>query len=124
LNWSKKKNESKGIIRVEPHGIALAMSDSPDETVAMIAWPAIESVAAFKRDVFAYDLICLAITKSDGLTHEVNEQMIGWDKLIAALPQNLPSFPAFEDWFHRVAIPAFKTNWTVLCQRSGPGVKT
>lgn len=44
--------------------------------------------------------------------------MNGWDDLVQALPVYLPGCKAWADWWHPVAVPAFKPNVTMIFKRS------
>jgi hypothetical protein len=102
-------------IRCDEYGFAViqARAESP---VALLNWSAVKIILAYKRDVFAHDLICLAFEPSDG-TIEVNEEMHGWSQLVEALPSVLPGTPPFSDWWGRVAQPPFVTCATTLFQQ-------
>lgn len=71
-------------------------------------WADVKEVFAFKRDIFSVDLICIGFRTSDeGHYFEIDEQMPGYDSVVAALPQ---AFPGFDDnWWCKVAYPPFKT---------------
>ncbi|MBN8457944.1 MAG: hypothetical protein J0M04_08900 [Verrucomicrobia bacterium] len=75
-----------------------------------IAWDNVIEIKAFKRDMFTYDLICLAIVPDDGLLIEIDEEDSNWESLVAAIPANLPGAVRWGDWFTEVAFPAFATN--------------
>jgi hypothetical protein len=78
-----------------------------------IQWCDVTKVCAFKRDLFASDLICLGIETSTA-TLELDEDMDGWDALVTARPTYLYGIPAVSEWWERVAKPAFATNMTIL----------
>ena len=84
-----------------------------------IEWQAVVSIFAFKRDLFAVDLICLCVNMNDDTAVEVAEDMKGWEALAMKLPEYLPGCKKFEQWFEAVAIPAFKPNVTEIYQRVG-----
>lgn len=83
----------------------------------MACWADVFHVVAFKRDLFSVDLICLEIQDRVNSSIEVDEQMEGWKELVASLPDYLPGFPKFEEWFSRVALPPFETRPTELYRR-------
>jgi len=88
-----------------------------DRGEIVIAWQDAVRVEAFKRDLFAVDLICLWILLKDNKAIEINEEMEGFDSLAGKLPEYLPGCQEFEEWFQVVAFPAFKENNTVIYQR-------
>ena len=94
----------------------LSMTNERGEIV--VAWQDTARVKAFKRDLYAVDLICLAILLKDNKAVEINEEMGGWESLIEKLPEYLPGCQKFEEWFTAVAYPAFKPNITVIYQRN------
>lgn len=83
----------------------------------MIAWKDTVRVEAFKRDLYAVDLICLLVLLKDNKAIEINEEMEGFESLAGKLPEYLPGCQEFEEWFQVVAFPAFKENNTVIYQR-------
>jgi hypothetical protein len=84
---------------------------------SQLQWSEVEEVHAYKRDLFATDLICLAFKKSGTEEYyEVHEEMAGYHDLLEVLPSRLPEFRS--EWFPAVAFPAFKTNHQVVWKRS------
>jgi hypothetical protein len=84
--------------------------------VSTLRWDDVNAVIAYKRDIFAFDLICLGFGTANG-SIEVNEQMHGWSHLIEELPLRLPGTPPFSDWWERVAQPPFAPCVTKLFER-------
>ena len=84
----------------------------------VIAWQDVVRVEAFKRDLYAIDLICLAFFFRDDKAMEINEEVDGWESLVSRLPEYLPGCQKFEEWFQVVALPAFKPNNTTIYQRN------
>jgi len=62
-----------------------------------IEWRAVVSIFAFKRDLFAVDLICLCLNLNDDTAVEVAEDMNGWDGLVTKLPEYLVDCRRFEE---------------------------
>jgi hypothetical protein len=85
-------------------------------TRVALEWDEVTSVVAFKRDVFTVDLICLAFNTADRVC-EINEEMIGYKALVKHLPTFLPGCLQHDDWFQRVAFPAFVPNATEIYSR-------
>ena len=92
-----------------------SIEDESGEIV--VAWRDTVLVKAFKRDLYAVDLICLVFLSKDDKAVELNEEMDGWESLVEKLPEYLPGCQKFEEWFSLVAFPAFKTNITPIYQR-------
>jgi hypothetical protein len=102
-------------IRCDESGFAVTQTPATSP-VALLKWNAVKTILAYKRDVYAYDLICVGFITSDG-TIEVNEEMQGWSQLVERLPSVLPGTPPFSDWWERVAQPPFALCMTTLFQR-------
>jgi hypothetical protein len=88
-----------------------------DRGAMLIAWRDTVSIEAFKRDLYTVDLICLTFQLRNKKAVEINEEMDGWESLVATLPEYLPGCQTFEEWFTEVAFPAFKPNVTVIYRR-------
>lgn len=87
-----------------------------DRGEIVIAWRDVVRVEAFKRDLYAVDLICLTVLLRNSKAVEINEEMEGWETLVDKLPEYLPGCQKFEKWFQVVAFPAFKPNNTTIYQ--------
>ena len=85
------------------------------------AWAEVRKVVAFKRDQHIYDCICLGLQDASGSWHGLDEEMVGWDAFMAALPANLPGCVPWESAWKDVALPPFKENGTILFERSAVG---
>lgn len=77
-------------------------------------WQEVASVSAFKRDTYIVDLICVIFELNRQTTIELNEEMPGWSHLVEMIPQYLPGALAQDEWFTKVAFPAFKSCWTKI----------
>ena len=74
-----------------------------------IPWSTILELEVFKRDVFAYDLICLTIKHSGGESVEIDEEDLLWEVFVSSLPDRLDGVRPWSEWFTEVAFPAFET---------------
>ncbi len=82
-----------------------------------LPWSEVEEVHAYKRDLFATDLICLGFKKSGREEyHEIHEERAGYHDLLKVLPSRLPKFAL--DWIFAVAVPAFEANHQIIWKRS------
>lgn len=89
-----------------------------EELQKALVWDEIEEVYAYKRDVFAYDLICIAIVdKTNHIAMEVTEDDKGYRDFIDCLPQYLNGCLSHDEWFWDVVLPAFETNMKYLFRR-------
>ncbi len=83
-----------------------------------IPWESVRRVVAFKRDVYAHDLLCLALELEPQGVVELDESMNGWQELLDSLPEYLPGALSADQWLPRVAFPAFKESPFDVYQRS------
>jgi hypothetical protein len=86
------------------------------EVDELIPWTKIELVAAYKRDVFSYDLICIGLDIS-AFSYETNEEMVCWTAYLKELPKYLPGCLGADDWYEAARLPPFARNWTILYTR-------
>lgn len=107
-----------GTIRYDLCGLrsTLHFREGTESTLA-IEWSEVVEVVVFKRDVFAYDLICMSI-RTPALACVLDEQMDGWEALIDALPDILPGAVEKGVWWERVAFPPFAVSPTILFKRN------
>ena len=82
-------------------------------------WDDIIEITAFKRDLFIVDLISFAIGLSDGSWLKVDEEMPGFKEFEEKLKLMLPGFD--QEWWSRVAFPAFEPRATVIFKRRASG---
>jgi hypothetical protein len=113
-----RKKRSVGAIELVDSGFSLR-EEQEGEVPPIGTWPwsSVNEVKAFKRDLLFVDLICLRFSMADGSSVELNEEMVGFDSLVAAMPSQLSGCPTFEEWWHPVAVPAFSPNERVLYVR-------
>jgi hypothetical protein len=93
------------------------LQGKPVTKIQSVRWSDVSEVCVYKRDVFAYDLICLAFRTNNGDSVELNEQMNGWKSLIDNLLIYIPGCRKSEEWFIDVAFPAFELNLIKIYQR-------
>lgn len=93
--------------------IVTDLRDKTHETVATF-WTDIRRATAFKRDMFTVDCICLQLDRADGTIVEINEDMAGWNRLVEALPKQLPGCKSYSEWYSSVAFPPFTANPTEI----------
>jgi hypothetical protein len=79
---------------------------------ASFRWPDIIEIVAFKRDFFSHDQICIGIRtmSSDGYL-VISEEWKGFKDFTSAIENK---FEVTNDWWSKVAFPAFVENWTRL----------
>ena len=100
------RSASPIVISTTSDAIQLSLSSPAQEK--SIPWNSIRRIVVFKRDVFANDLLCLAIELEPQAVLELDESMNGWRELIEQLPRHLPGALPAEEWLQRAAFPAFE----------------
>jgi hypothetical protein len=101
---------------IVPGELRLFRKDLADKAVAF-TWQEVSRVIAFKRDQWIVDRICLVFELNGTETMEVNEEMEGWTALVNAVPVYLSGALAQEEWWSKVAFPAFQTCLTEIYPR-------
>lgn len=81
-----------------------------------VRWSDVCLIRTYKRDVFAYELVCILFETNSGANVEIDEKMTGFGAIIKRLAKEFPNIPA--DWFDRVAFPPLKANERILWQSS------
>ena len=84
--------------------------------VAQVAWSDIRAIRAYKIDVFAYDVICLAFQVSADHWVEIGEAFIGAGELFEQVSLRFPLADA--DWYQHVMLPVFAQNDALLWRRT------
>ena len=104
-------------IRLSWNAKGFTISDSETEKTVLVHWEKICRAEAFKRDLLAYDEVCVAFDLNGDSAIEINETMDGFTDLMEAAPTYLAGFVAFSDWYMNITTPAFETNLTPLFER-------
>lgn len=105
-----------GVIEIDDNGFSISIPQKKGITKKIISWNHIKEIRAYKRDLFAVDLICLGFHLSDnGNLYEVHEEMLGYKILVKEIESRFEVNP--DDWWIKVAFPAFKTNATIIWQK-------
>ena len=77
-----------------------------------VRWADVRTIRAYKRDFFAYDMICLAFEVRDGKWVQAWESMVDFPLVREKVHELYPNVP--KDWFHEVMHPAFEPNDRIL----------
>jgi hypothetical protein len=122
-NWNTRLTER---VRTARHGLRPATIQCDESRLTVTAfhhdgsisktavkWQEINRVVVYKRDVYAFDLVCMGFTTAEG-TIELNEEMEGWATLVDALPHYLRGTPNRAEWWNKVVQPPFAANPTTL----------
>ena len=117
-NWLKrlaakvlkeKEQEPPPSLEVEQDGFSYIRRDGK----TTVHWSDVKEVFAFKRDLFAVDLICIGFRVSDdGEYWEIDEEMCGYKSIVAAMEKVFAGLDP--DWWEKVAFPPFETNLVTL----------
>jgi hypothetical protein len=106
------ENARNGTISIEATGFTVASPWRKDST-ATVEWAQIEEIRAFKQDLFTTDRICWGFCRpGDDLMVVASEDMVGFKELQRTVESRFGVKE--EDWWRRVAFPAFARNMTVI----------
>jgi hypothetical protein len=90
-----------------------------DESKARLRWSDVREVFAYKMDLVTHDEICIGFrVNADGSHWWVSEEFIGYRELVEELKRRFPGIS--DDWFWKVASPAFVLNRATLWGESWP----
>jgi hypothetical protein len=116
-----KKNESKksfdeiyadlGLFEYSEDGFKITTQDFSKD----IKWTEIHQINAYKKDVYAYDLIVMEIVCGEN-SLTINEETLGWFQLVLKLKEVFDSIP--KDWDMKITQPPFKTNFTTIYNKT------
>jgi hypothetical protein len=99
-------------LEISDQAVSLISSKSGRE-LWRVVWTNVEQIVAFKVDAMVVDHICLGFrTKGESTLHVTDEETPGWEELLGEISRRFEV--PFEDWFRKVAFPAFAENFTVL----------
>ena len=78
----------------------------------------VQRIVAYKDDVFAYDVVCLAFVHASGVCAvQADEEMHGWEEMICSwMPATFPGIAA--DWFQKTMLPPFERCETLVWRRA------
>jgi len=96
-------------IRFTPDGFKVLRDGKLD---FQIEWSELTGIAAFKRDLFTVDEICLAFRTRDLDYLCVSEEAAGYKHLEAEIQRRFPDHDP--QWWQKVAFPPFEYRWTVV----------
>lgn len=80
-----------------------------------VNWAEIEEIQAYKLDLLTTDEVCIdLVLKTSIIT--ITEEIGGWELFVDTLMKQFPSIQ--KDWEHKVTLPPFDTNFTILYKKS------
>ncbi len=124
-NWWKKPASEKRVVARSAFCDAGGVSQfdwlGDEEVQHRVAWDQIETVIAFKVDLYAYDQVeVVLVNERREVLVSVGEDSGSFGAFISDLPKWLRGCKQPEEWWTQAAFPAFKTNETVIFQRCHP----
>ncbi len=106
------EDAKNGTISLQATGFTVVFRRRKDNPAA-VNWDQVEEIRAFKQDLFTVDLICWGFCcRGNDSMVAVNEEMLGFKELQKAVESRFGVKE--EDWFRKVAFPAFAGNMTVI----------
>lgn len=93
-----------------------------ENSIKEINWSEINSMLAYKVDLYSTDLICLEIYYSNYLHFKINEETPGWFLFLENSKKMFPKI--MENWEMNIAIPAFETNLTLIYDNENRDLET
>ena len=102
--------DKKRVIIASQEGVRL--TDAQGKVLWQVPWSAVKEIAAWKDDAWAYDIICFGFRIDERGYYSCDEENEGWDSLQAILKSRFGI--TLEQWFDKVAFPAFAKNYTSL----------
>lgn len=105
-----------GVINIDEEGFSISIPKKKELVEKTVTWESIEEIRAYKRDLLTVDLICWGFCfPGEEYMIEVNEEMVGFKQLVKTAEKRFEINQ--DDWWSKVAYPAFATNMTVIWQR-------
>lgn len=117
--FSRKKPNTKPLpTSVRLDGEAVRVFANAQE-IDSFRWEELEWIRAFKQDCFGVDRIWLMFDKT-GCDEPVciHEEVEGYEALIAEMQRRCAGNGLDEEWWKKVAFPAFRVNHTVVWRQS------
>ena len=116
----RSRRDTSVSVRCDELRISQFVSEGQDAVrTQRLPWDRVAQVVAYRRDLLTIDQICLAIVCDDPEESiEVSEDDDGYKHLIEELPKRPTEFPAPEEWWQKIALPPFETQWTRLYSRN------
>jgi hypothetical protein len=78
-------------------------------------WTQIETIVAYKEDLYTTDMICMNLLTNDNLKYSLNEETKGWFQFVKNSKKNISEIS--KDWDFKIMTPVFETSLTLLYDR-------
>jgi hypothetical protein len=111
LRARRQRLEAGRWLRWQANDMGLRVSHR-DQLVVFLPWDDIAEIVAFKRDLYAFDQICVGFrtTESDEYTC-IEEENPDYERVVKLTQER---FPLQQKWWSAVALPPFETKWTTI----------
>ncbi|ALI98582.1 hypothetical protein [Rufibacter tibetensis] len=86
-----------------------------EEEEMAFSWSELNTIVAYKKDLYTYDVICLDVFTAGGHDLSINEDTPGWHQFIERLNKAFTSID--KGWQSEVSQTAFETKLTLLYDR-------
>jgi hypothetical protein len=106
----KRKLVDNGIFEYTDEGFTISL-----EELRKIKWAQIQTIFAYKVDLFTTDEICIDVICDNNISFRVTEETAGWFVFLERLKEQFPTIE--EDWSINITQPAFATNLTLVYDR-------
>jgi len=110
IDFQKRYNDL-GVFEYLDNGFVVTI----EEDKRALGWSELNTIIAYKKDLYTYDVICLDVFSKDGQSFSINEDTSGWYQFIERLNKTFTSIN--KAWQPEITIPAFKTKLTLLYDR-------
>lgn len=80
-----------------------------------IKWSEVKTMLGYKRDLFAYDSICLDVFCDNDKVFTINEETKGWFQFVVRSKDRFPEID--KTWEITITDPAFETKLTLIYDR-------
>jgi hypothetical protein len=104
----EKIYNDNGIFTYNENGFVIKI----EKTEKNVEWTEIKTLIAYKKDLFAVDIICLDIILENETLFKINEETKGWFKFLEHSKVKLEITD--KTWEMNIAVPAFEPNTTII----------
>ena len=114
-----KRPATRAAVSFDADGVHIVRlrRDGRKEPGPAIRWSDVARAAAYKRNLFTYDLMCVLLARADGSAVEVTEEMDGWTEFLGAMPNRLPGCRPHTKWYFEVMLPPFEARYQEIFVR-------
>lgn len=115
-DFQDEQLDDLGIFTFHKQGFTISFEDEE----RTINWDSIQTIQAYKKDLYTYDLICLDIHLQEGDGFSINEETPGWFKFSQRIKEQFNEVD--KGWDIDIITPAFEANHTILYSKETPNV--